>query len=71
MSDEMQPEVAHQVEATGDADTSMEDGVMESLCDVGIQRRGLLADYIRFTGRIRGTASEGAVENPVGTVGSV
>ena len=31
MSDEIQPEVAHQAAATGEADTSMEDGVMESL----------------------------------------
>ena len=43
---------------------------MESLCDVAIQERGLLADYLRFTGRIRCTASGGAEEDPVGTVGT-
>ena len=70
MSDEIQPEVGHQAAATGEADTSMEDGVMESLCDVTIQGQGFLADYLRFTGRIRCTTSEWAVEEPVGTVGT-
>ena len=70
MSHEIQPEVAHQAAATGEADTSMKDGVMESLCDVAIQGHGLLADYLRFTGRIRCTTSEGDVEEPVGTVGT-
>ena len=70
MSDEMQPEVARQVAATAEADILMEDGVMESLCDVAIQARGCLADYLLFTGRNRWTASEGAVEDPVGTVGT-
>ena len=40
MSDEMQPDVAHQAAATGEGDTSMEDGIMESLCDVSIQGTG-------------------------------
>ena len=43
---------------------------MELSCDVAIQGRWLLADYLRFTGRIRCTASEGAMEDPVGTVGT-
>ena len=47
----------------------MEHGVMESLCDV-FQRRGFLADYFRFTGRIRCTVSEGDVKDPVGIVGA-
>ena len=59
MSDEIQPGVSHQAAARGEAGTSMEDGVMESLCDVAIQGHGLLADYLRFTGRIRCTTSEG------------
>ena len=70
MSDEMQSEVAHQATATVEGDTSMEDGVMESLCDVAIQGHGLLADYLRFTGRVRCSASERAVVDPVGTVGT-
>ena len=70
MSTEIPPEVAHQGAAMGEADTSMDDGVMESLCDVSIQGHGFLADYLRFTGRIRCTISEGAVEEPVGTVGT-
>ena len=41
---------------------------MESLCDVAIQGHGLLANYLRFTGRIRCTTSEGAVVDSVGTV---
>ena len=48
----------------------MADGVMESLCDVAIRGHGLLADYLRFTGRIRCTTSEGTEEEPVGTVGT-
>ena len=43
---------------------------MESLCDAAIQGHGLLADYIRFIGRIRCTAPEGNVADPVGTVGT-
>ena len=48
----------------------MEDAVMESLCDAAIQRHGLLADYLQFTGLTRFNTSEGAVEEPVGTVGT-
>ena len=59
MSGEMQREVVHRATATGEADNSIEDGVMESLCDGAIHRRGLLADYLRFTGHIRSTASGG------------
>ena len=70
MSDEIQPQVFHQAAAKGEADTSMEDGVMESPCDVAMQGSGLLANYLRFTGRIRCTTSEGAVEELVGTVGT-
>ena len=43
---------------------------MESLCDVAIQGHGLLAEYLRFTGRIRCNTSEGAVQEPVSTVGT-
>ena len=32
--------------------TPMEEGIMESLCDVSIRTGRLLADYIRFTGRV-------------------
>ena len=70
MSTEIQLEVAHQEAANGEADTWMEDGVAESLCDVAIQGHWLLADYLLFTGRIRCTTSEGAVEEPIGTVGT-
>ena len=68
MSDEVQPEVAHQAAAIGEADTSIESGVLESLCDLAIRGHGFLADYLRFTRRIRCTNSDGAVEEPVGTV---
>ena len=70
MSGKMQQRVAHQVAAAGEADTSMEEGFMESSCDVAIQGCGMLADYLQFTGRIRCTASEGAVADPVGIVGT-
>ena len=43
---------------------------MDSLCDVAIQGHSLLADYLRFVGRVRRTGSRGAVEEPVGTVGT-
>ena len=48
----------------------MEYGVMESLCDVAIQGRGFLSDYLLFTGRIRCRIIGGAVKGPVGTVGT-
>ena len=39
--------------------TLMEEGVMESMCYVAIRTSGLLADYIRFTGRVRNIGGEG------------
>ena len=59
MSDEMQQEVAHRATATVEADSSMEYSVLQSLCDVSIQGRELLADYLRFTGRIRCAGRKG------------
>ena len=50
--------------------TPMEEGIMESLCDIVIRTRGLLADYIRFTGRVRYIGGDETVRDPVGTVGS-
>ena len=51
-----------------DVGTPMEEGIMESLCDVAIRMSGLLADYIRFMGRYIG--GDETVGDPVGTFGS-
>ena len=48
----------------------MEEGIMESLCDVAVRTSGLLADYIRFTGRVRYIGGDETVGDPVGAVGS-
>ena len=48
----------------------MEEGIVESLCDVVIRTSGLLANYLRFTGRLRYIRGDETVEDPVGTVGS-
>ena len=53
-----------------EADTPMEEGIMESLCDVAIRTNGLLANYLRFTGRVRYVGGDESAEDPVGTVGS-
>ena len=49
--------------------TPMKEGIMESLCDVAIRTSGLLADYIRFTGRVLYIGGDETVWAPVGTVG--
>ena len=47
--------------------TPMEEGIMESLCDVAIRTSGLLADYIRFTGLVGYVGEDEAVEEPDGS----
>lgn len=50
---------------------SLEDGVIDSLCDVAIREvDGFVADYFRYFGRFRYLGGEGAIEEATGTVGS-
>ena len=53
-----------------EVDTPMEEGIMESVCDVANRTKGLLAKYLRFMGRVRYIGGEESAEDPVGTVGS-
>ena len=48
----------------------MEEGILETLCDVSIRTNGFLANYLRFTGRVRYVGGNESAEDPVGTVGS-
>ena len=48
--------------------TPMEEGIMESLCDVAIRTNGLLANYLRFSGRVRDVRGRESAEDPLGTV---
>ena len=48
----------------------IEEGIMESMCDVAIRTSGLLADYIRFTGRVWYIGGDKTVADPIDTAGS-
>ena len=56
--------------AIDEVGTPMEEGIMEFLCDVSIRTSWLLADYIRFTRRVRYIGGDETVEDPMGTVGT-
>ena len=58
------------VPVTGEIETPVEHGILESLCDVSIHANGLLAHYRRFFGPLRYIVGNETVEDPMGTVGT-
>lgn len=65
----MREEGDNDVPVAGEVYTWMEEGIMESPCDVDIRASEVLANYHRFGGRVRYIGGDENVADPVDTVG--